>query len=137
MQLSTQGSDLLLVSENGLGKRTSINEFRSQHRGGKGVKCYKINKRTGHVLGAKLVNEDDEIMIISSNGTIIRLLVSNISKLLRITSGVKLMNVDLDSENKVASIAKVRESKQSKSIDEVVKELEEELEEELDHNLES
>ncbi len=127
MQLSTQGSDLLLVSENGLGKRTSIDEFRSQHRGGKGVKCYKINNRTGHVLGAKLVNEDDEIMIISTNGTLIRLLVRDISKLLRITSGVKLMNVDLDSENKIASIAKVRESKQSKSIDEVVKELEEEL----------
>lgn len=132
MQLSTQGSDLLLVSEKGLGKRTSIDEFRSQHRGGKGVKCYKINYKTGQVLGAKLVNEDDEIMIISNNGTIIRLLVSDISKLLRITSGVKLMNVDSNSEKKVASIAKVRDNKKLKSVDEVVKELEEELSEEID-----
>lgn len=129
MQLASQGTELLLVSEHGLGKRTSINEFRSQFRGGKGVKCYKVTEKTGKVVGGKIVNVDEEIMIISTNGTVIRLLVNDISKLGRITSGVKLMNIDLESDNRIASIAKVRENKQMKSDEEILKELEEELKE--------
>ena len=133
MQLSTQGSELLLISEYGLGKRTDVSEFNSQFRGGKGVKCYRITEKTGDVVGAKIVNEDDEIIIISTNGTVIRLMVSDISKFGRITSGVKLMNIDLNSDNRIASIAKVRENKKLKSDDEIIKELEEELnKEELD-----
>jgi len=109
MQLDTQGESLLIVSENGLGKRTDINEFAVQHRGGKGVKCYKITEKTGNVVGVKAVNEDHEIMIITTGGIIIRLEAKNISKLGRITSGVKLINLDLDNDIVVASIAKVRE----------------------------
>ena len=109
MQLDTQGESLLIVSENGLGKRTDINEFAVQHRGGKGVKCYKITEKTGNVVGVKAVNEDHEIMIITTGGIIIRLEAKNISRLGRITSGVKLINLDLDNDIVVASIAKVRE----------------------------
>ncbi|NLJ89385.1 MAG: DNA gyrase subunit A [Clostridiales bacterium] len=127
MQLTTQGSELLLVSEYGLGKRTDLSEFNPQFRGGKGVKCYRINEKTGDVVGAKIVDKDDEIIIISTNGTVIRLLVNDISKIGRITSGVKLMDIDLTSDNRVASIAKVRENKKLKSDDEIIKELEEEL----------
>lgn len=127
MQLTTQGSELLLVSEYGLGKRTDVSEFNPQFRGGKGVRCYRINEKTGDVVGAKVVNEDDEIIIISTNGTVIRLLVNDISKIGRITSGVKLMDINLDSDNRVASITKVRENKKLKSDDEIIKELEEEL----------
>jgi len=109
MQLDTQGEALLFVSENGLGKRTDINEFAVQHRGGKGVKCYKITEKTGNVVGVKGVNDYHEIMMITTGGIIIRLAAENISKLGRITSGVKLINMDLDSDITVASIAKVRE----------------------------
>ena len=136
MQLSTQGTDFLLVSEYGLGKRTSIQEFKSQRRGGKGVKSYKITKRTGNVVGAKIVSDDDEIIIISTNGTVIRLSVNDISKLGRITLGVKLMNIDIDSDNRVASVAKVKENKKLKSNDEILKELEEELDELTEEELE-
>ena len=107
MQLDTQGAKLLIVSENGLGKRTEISEFTTQHRGGKGVKCYKIVEKTGLVIGAKSVNDNNEIMLITKAGIIIRLAVESISTLGRITSGVKLMNVDGD--NVIAKIAKVRE----------------------------
>ena len=107
MQLNTQGDYLLVASENGMGKRTSIGEFAAQNRGGKGVKCYKITEKTGNVVGAKAVNEDNEIMMITTEGIIIRLLCSDISILGRITSGVKLIN--LDDDVKVASFAKVRE----------------------------
>lgn len=107
MQLCTQGEYLLVASENGMGKRTSIDEFTAQNRGGKGVKCYKITEKTGNVVGAKAVNEDNEIMMITTAGIIIRLLCSDISVLGRITSGVKLIN--LDEEVKVASFTKVRE----------------------------
>jgi len=109
MQLDTQGDAVLIVSENGLGKRTLINEFTPQHRGGKGVKCYKINEKTGNVVGAKAVNDDNEIMIITTGGIIIRIAVENISVLGRSTSGVKLISMDSEKEIKVASIAKVRE----------------------------
>ena len=107
MQLNTQGDYLLVASKNGMGKRTSIGEFAAQNRGGKGVKCYKITEKTGNVVGAKAVNEDNEIMMITTEGIIIRLLCSDISILGRITSGVKLIN--LDDDVKVASFAKVRE----------------------------
>ena len=129
MQLHTQGDYLLLVSEFGMGKRTSIDEFTTQKRGGKGVKCYKITEKTGNVVGVKAVNENNEIMIITTEGIIIRLMVNDISSLGRITSGVRLMNFD-SSNITVASIAKVRESNDNVSEEEVLKHLEEELEKE-------
>ena len=108
MQLDAQGSQMLIVSEKGLGKRTNMEEFTAQNRGGKGVKCYKITEKTGEVVGAKAVDEQDEIMIINTEGIIIRMECSGISVLGRITSGVKLINLK---ENEiVASIAKVKES---------------------------
>lgn len=110
MQLDSQGYYLLVVSENGMGKRTCISEFTCQNRGGKGVKCYKITEKTGNVVGAKAVNEENEIMIITTEGIIIRLQCSDISILGRITSGVKLMN--LQEGITVASVAKVREKEE-------------------------
>ena len=107
MQLNTQGDYLLIVSEKGLGKRTSVGEFTVQNRGDKGVKCYKITEKTGNVVGVKAVNDDNEIMLITTEGIVIRISCSDISILGRITSGVKLM--DLDENISVASIAKVRE----------------------------
>ena len=107
MQLSSQGEYMLTVSENGMGKLTDINEFTVQNRGGKGIKCYKIVEKTGDVVGAKAVNDDNEIMMITTEGIIIQLRVQDISTLSRITSGVKLIN--LDNGIKVAQIAKVRE----------------------------
>lgn len=109
MQMQTQGEALLLVSENGMGKRTLTSEFSIQHRGGKGVKCYKINEKTGNVVGFKAVNENQEIMLITNEGIIIRMAVDNISVLGRSTSGVKLMALDTDKDIRVASIAKIRE----------------------------
>ena len=122
MQLNTQGDYLLIVSEKGMGKRTLMSEFTPQNRGGKGVKCYKITEKTGNVIGVKAVNEDEEIMIITNMGIIIRLQISDISIFGRITSGVKLIN--LDENIKVASIAKVR--KPINSDDENSEDLEEE-----------
>ena len=113
MQLNTQGYYLLVVSENGMGKRTSISEFTCQNRGGKGVKCYKITEKTGNVIGAKAVNEENEIMMITTEGIIIRLQCSDISILGRITSGVKLIN--LSEGVTVASFAKVREKDEDKA----------------------
>ncbi len=110
MQLNTQGTHLLLVSEYGLGKRTAMEEFKIQNRGGKGVKCYKITEKTGNVVGVKAVNEDNEIMMITTAGIVIRILCSQISEIGRITSGVKLMNLDNKKDIKIASIAKVRET---------------------------
>ncbi len=107
MQLNTQGDALLFVSENGLGKRTMMEEFNVQNRGGKGVKCYKINEKSGNVIGVKAVSNTREIMLITNEGIIIRMEVSGISLLGRITSGVKLIN--LDEGVKVARVAKVRE----------------------------
>ena len=107
MQLCSQGDYLLIVSEKGMGKRTSMSEFSVQNRGGKGVKCYKITEKTGNVVGVKAVNDDNEVMMITTEGIIIRIACSDISILGRITSGVKLMN--LDEKVSVASIAKVRE----------------------------
>ena len=107
MQLDSQGECLLIVSENGMGKRTDLNEFSVQKRGGKGVKCYKITEKTGYVVGVKAVNDEHEIMLITTEGVIIQLRAEDISILGRITSGVKLIN--LDEGVKVAQIAKVRE----------------------------
>ena len=106
VQVSTQGDTMLIVSENGMGKRTDIDEYTVQHRGGKGVKCYKITEKTGNVVGAKAVDDSREVMLITTEGIIIRLQCSDISNLGRITSGVKLIN--LDEGIKVATIAKVR-----------------------------
>ena len=107
MQLDHQGDSLLIVSENGMGKRTYLDEFTVQKRGGKGVKCYKITEKTGEVVGVKAVNDDHEIMMITDGGIIIQLRMEDISTLGRITSGVKMIN--LDEGVKVAKIAKVRE----------------------------
>ena len=107
MQLDHQGDSLLIVSENGMGKRTYLDEFTVQKRGGKGVKCYKITEKTGEVIGVKAVNDDHEIMMITTGGVIIQLRMEDISTLGRITSGVKMIN--LDEGVTVAKIAKVRE----------------------------
>ena len=107
MQLDHQGDSLLIVSENGLGKRTYLEEFKVQYRGGKGVKCYKVTDKTGYVVGVKAVTDEHEIMMITTEGIIIQLRMDDISTLGRITSGVKMIN--LDSKVKVAKIAKVRE----------------------------
>ena len=110
MQMTTQGTHLLTVSENGYGKRTDMEEFNVQHRGGKGVKCYKIMEKTGNLVGAKAVDESHEIMIITNGGIIIRIAVSDISILGRITSGVKLINMDVENDIHVASFTKVKEA---------------------------
>ena len=109
MQMESQGESLMIVSEKGLGKCTFASEFTSQNRGGKGVKCYKITEKTGNIVGVKAVNQDDEMMLITTEGIIIRIKVSDTALLGRVTSGVKLMNLSEDVT--VASIAKVREDK--------------------------
>ena len=116
MQVHTQGECLLIVSEKGMGKRTAMGEFTNQNRGGKGVKCYKITEKTGNVVGMKAVNEDDEIMMINSEGIIIRMACDSISKLGRITSGVKVIN--LKENETVVSIAKVRKTSEEMEVDE-------------------
>ncbi len=130
MQLNTQGQYLLFVSENGLGKLTEMDEFTVQRRGGKGVKCYKITEKTGDVVGVKAVNKENEVMLITTEGIIIRLVVGDISVLGRITSGVKLMAINAEGDIKVASLAKVKESNTLTSEEDIIKELEKELEEE-------
>ena len=110
MQMASQGECLLVASEYGYGKRTPIEEFKAQNRGGKGVLCYKIVEKTGELIGAKLVDNNREIMLITNEGIIIKMGVSDISIIGRNTSGVKLMSIDPDSGISVASIAKVRES---------------------------
>ena len=114
MQMDTQGPNILLVSEFGMGKRTAVEDFSVQHRGGKGVKCYKITEKTGDVVGAKAVEDGTEVMLITNEGIIIRINVDDISILGRVTSGVKLMNLDSTKNIKIASIAKVREEQPDK-----------------------
>jgi DNA gyrase subunit A len=109
MQMDSQGSKLLIVSANGMGKRTPIEEFTPQRRGGKGVLCYKITEKTGDIVGAKLVQDDHDLLLITTEGIVIRISVNDISVIGRNTSGVKLMNIDQDSDITVASIAKVRD----------------------------
>ncbi len=120
MQMDTQGDALLIVSEKGMGKRTSLDEFARQNRGGKGVKCYKITEKTGNVIAAKAVDEHREIMLITTEGIVIRMEVADISMLGRITSGVKL--IDMDDDVTVASMSKVREEDKDQGEDAVVPE---------------
>ncbi|MBR1692266.1 MAG: DNA gyrase subunit A [Lachnospiraceae bacterium] len=132
MQLDHQGDSLLIASENGMGKRTSLSEFTVQKRGGKGVKCYKITDKSGYVVGVKAVNDSHEIMMITNEGVIIQIRMQDISVLGRITSGVKL--IDLDDNVKVAKIAKVREkvsdgSQEYDNIDDAMEEIPEAEEE--------
>ncbi len=132
MQLDHQGDSLLIVSENGMGKRTFLEEFTVQKRGGKGVKCYKITDKTGDVVGVKAVNDDNEIMMITTEGIIIQLRIDDISTLGRITSGVKLIN--LAKNVKVAKIAKVREKisngdQEFDNVDDAMEEIPEDVEE--------
>ncbi len=136
MQLDSQGEALLIASENGMGKRTYLKEFTLQHRGGKGLKCYKITEKTGNVIGVKAVNEDHEIMMITTEGIIIQIPMEDVSVLGRITSGVKLIN--LEKGVTVAKIAKVREkvemegAENVKAEDEEIKNEETEEEEETE-----
>ena len=133
MQLNTQGDCLMIVSEYGMGKKTDINEFGVQHRGGKGVKCYKITDKTGNVVNAKAVNDDNEVMLITTEGIIIQLKVSEISTLGRITSGVKLINLDPEKDIVVASMAKVRDAipeENGNSEEKLLEELQKEMDEE-------
>ena len=110
MQLESQGECVLIVSANGMGKRTPFTDFKLQNRGGKGVKCYKISDKTGEVVGAKAVNDGNEIMMITNEGIVIRMFVDDISILGRVTLGVKLMNTGDKDDIVVASITKVKES---------------------------
>ena len=132
MQLDTQGDSLMIVSAKGLGKCTMMDEFTAQNRGGKGIKCYKITEKTGNIVGVKAVNKDDEMMLITTEGIIIRIRVSDTALLGRITSGVKLMN--LKDDVVIASIAKVREDKSLIQSEEDHEENTEESESETEKN---
>lgn len=137
MQMNTQGKYLLTVSENGYGKRTEIEEFNAQHRGGKGVKCYKIMEKTGNIVGAKAVGEQQEIMIITNEGIIIRIAVSDISILGRITSGVKLIHMDTENDIRVASFTKVKEAEGSETQEIILEQMEKAMLEEDEQVLDS
>lgn len=128
MQMETQGPKLLIVSENGMGKRTPIEEFSPQRRGGKGVLCYKITEKTGDIVGAKLVEDEHDLLLITTEGIVIRISANEISVIGRNTSGVRLMNVGQETDIRVASIAKVRDDG-SKNDEEELEELEGESEE--------
>ena len=117
MQTASQGTDLLIVSEKGMGKRTPLDEFTVQHRGGKGLRCYKITEKTGYVIGVKTIKPEEEIMLITTEGIVIRMKSDSISVIGRNTSGVKLINIDADSDIKVASVAKVRFQEEDESED--------------------
>ena len=116
MQIDSQGDSLLFASEYGMGKRTSLSEFKVQNRGGKGVKCYNITKKTGYLIGVKAVTDEHEIMMINSAGIIIQIRACDFKSIGRITSGVKMMN--LDEGIKVVKIAKVRGSEEEELADE-------------------
>ncbi|MBQ5917683.1 MAG: DNA gyrase subunit A, partial [Lachnospiraceae bacterium] len=120
MQLEKQGDSLLIVSEKGMGKRTAVEEFTIQRRGGKGVKCYKINEKTGNVVGVKAVTDESEIMMITTEGVIIQFEVKDISVIGRNTSGVRLMNLDKNSDVIISSIAKVRSNPETSNPGEIV-----------------
>ena len=140
MQLQSQGDSLLIVSENGMGKRTYLDEFNVQHRGGKGIKCYKITEKTGDVIGVKAVKDDNEIMLITTAGIIIQLRMEDVSTLSRITSGVKL--IQLEKNNKVAQIAKVREKisngdQEFSDVNDALEEIEEEYSENPEDSINS
>ena len=122
MQISSEGEDLLVVSEKGMGKRTPIPEFTVQNRGGKGLRCYKITEKTGYVVGAKIVSADEEIMMITTEGIVIRMKSDTISVIGRNTSGVKLMNIDADSDIKVARVAKVKQTEPEEDSQDITEE---------------
>jgi len=128
MQMNTQGEHLLTVSENGYGKRTEMDEFKVQHRGGKGVKCYNIMEKTGNLVGAKAVTPGQEIMIITNAGIIIRITVDDISVLGRITSGVKLINMDTEKDIRVASFTKVKEAEGEAAVEQLEQDMQAENE---------
>ncbi len=107
--MGSHGDHILFVTKNGMGKKTDITEFSSQNRGGKGLKCYKITEKTGNLVGAKIVNDENEMMLITNEGIIIRFDSSDVSALGRVTSGVKLMNIDYENGVFVAAITKVRD----------------------------
>ncbi len=130
MQLTSQGKYVLVASEFGFGKLTDVNEFTAQRRGGKGVKCYKIIEKTGDVVGAKILSLENEIMIITNEGIIIRTLVSDISIVGRNTSGVKLINIESEKGIRVASIARVKEAMNADNPEDVLKQMEEALQKE-------
>jgi DNA gyrase subunit A len=115
MQHSTQGEALLFVSEYGLGKRTKLSEFTRQKRGGKGLRCYRITEKSGNIVGFKAVNEDNEIMLITNQGIVIRTGCDEISMVGRNTTGVKLINIDVENGIRVASISKVRQKSAEES----------------------
>lgn len=120
MQISSEGEDLLIVSEKGMGKRTSIDEFTVQNRGGKGLRCYKITEKTGYVVGARILNPEEEIMMITTEGIMIRMKSGTISSIGRNTSGVKLMNIDASGNVRIAGVAKIMmtESEEEESFQE-------------------
>ena len=120
MQMASQGEYMLVVSEKGYGKRTRISEFKLQLRGGKGLLCYNVTEKTGNLVGMKLLDDGRDIMLITNEGILIRMGVDDISVIGRNTSGVKLMSIDADSNVRVASIAKVRESSRQDEEDENV-----------------
>jgi len=128
MQVDTDGEALLFVSEKGMGKRTNVDEFNVQLRGGKGVKCYNITEKTGELVGFKSVNDDNEIMMITTEGIIIQIRVNEISVLKRITSGVKLIN--LDEGVNVAQVALVHREIPDEEFDDITEESIEELSDE-------
>ena len=130
MQLDMQGDMLLIVSERGMGKCTMMDEFTVQNRGGKGVKCYKITEKTGNIIGVKAVRDHNEIMMITTEGIIIRMPVKGISVLSRVTSGVKLMN--LEDDVSVASLTKVSENVSDAGTEEQQEEQQEEKREVYD-----
>lgn len=105
--LDIQGEDILFATENGMGKRTRFSEFRAQHRGGKGILCYKVTEKTGDLVAGSAVNPGDEIMLITNQGIVMRMSVDDISVIGRNTSGVKLMNVSQSDEIKLTGMARI------------------------------
>ena len=120
--MGSHGDHILFVTKNGMGKKTDITEFSSQNRGGKGLKCYKITEKTGNLVGAKIVNDENEMMLITNECIIIRFDSSDVSALGRVTSGVKLMNIDYENGVFVAAITKVRDKPAEISSSDIVDE---------------
>ncbi|MBP5331569.1 MAG: DNA gyrase subunit A [Lachnospiraceae bacterium] len=112
MQLSNQGEYVLAVSELGYGKLTPVSEFPQRHRAGKGIICYKITEKSGDQVGAKIIDKDAELMIITTEGTVIRFAVSDVRVCGRATTGVKLISLDPAKDVKVGNIARIRETEE-------------------------
>ncbi len=107
LALDVQGEAILFATENGMGKRTRFDDFNAQHRGGMGVLCYKITEKTGVLVAARAVDDDDQIMLITNEGIVMRMPVDGVSVIGRNTSGVRIMNVDQKESIKVAQMAKL------------------------------